>query len=234
MNIRKVGVVFLMMMLSITTVFAQKTVEQMTNVRPIPPYIPQYAAHYMYEQHNTYSNIKETVQQMGGTAEIGVVINHSWNFRLFGTLQRTNLKNHDGYTGDRTNQIARTLGADTTIDWTTDDVEYKWTQVTDSLVDGRSKSTPSFFGGFELNWLPTDKWTFTSTGYGFSKQTYIHQYGYFDIKPKMLVNLRVAYKFTRNSSVFMTVNNIFDSTSQEFGFMDKTGALWFWGVNVKF
>ncbi len=197
-------------------------------------FVPPYSNHYTYEQHNTYSNIKETSQQIGATAEIGVVINRAWNFRLFGTLQQTELKDHSGYTGNRTGHMAAGATNDPNVDWTTDDVPYTWAQVTDSLVNGNNKATPSFYGGFEVNWLPTDKWTITSTGYGFSKQTYIHQYGTFDIDPKLLVNLRVAYKFTRNSSVFVNVNNIFNSKSQEFGFMDKTSAQWYWGMRIEF
>lgn len=189
---------------------------------------------YSYQQHNTYANIKETSQQYGATAEIGVVINRAWNFRFFGTLQQTDLKDHSGYSGARTGHMANEAMKDPSIDWSTDDVTYTWAQVTDSLVNGKSKATPKFFGGFEINWLPTDKWTISSTGYGYTKQTFIHQYGTFDISAKMLVNLRVAYNFTRNSSVFMNVNNIFDARSQEFGFMDKTGAQWYWGVRVKF
>ena len=221
---------------------------KMTNVRAVPnPYydpsdpqfgpeymIPPNAAHYTYEQHNIYQNIKEVAKQTGATAEIGVVINRAWNFRLFGTLQQTNLENHSGYNGMRVKTMENAAKSDPSVNWTTDNINWTWAQVTDSLVNTNNKATPSFYGGFELNWLPTDKWTITSTGYGFSKQTFTHQYGSFDIKSKMLVNLRVSYKFTRNSSVFMTVNNIFDSTSQEFGFMDKTGAVWYWGVNVKF
>jgi iron complex outermembrane receptor protein len=212
---------------------------RITNVRPYPSTppmepIPQYAFHYIYEQHNTYENIAEIIRQYGATAEIGVVVNSAWNFRFFGTLQQTNIKNHSGYTGRRTGHMKEEAEKNPATDWTTDDVSYSWEQVTDSLVNSKGKATPNFFGGFEINWLPADKWTVTSTGYGFSKQTYIHQYGPFDIAAKMLVNLRVAYGFAKNSSVFMTVNNIFNATSPEFGFMDKTGAQWHWGVRVKF
>ncbi len=186
---------------------------------------------YPYERHQTYDNVKETSQQYGATAEVGVVINQYVNFRLFGTYQYTKLKNHDDYTIDA--KVARV----------TEYVEQNpsiWNQELDisdipaNLVNTTNKATPSFYGGFEFNWLPTSNWTITSTGYGFSKQTYIHQYGTFDIKAKMLVNLRVAYQFMRSSSIFMNVNNIFNSTSQEFGFMDKTGAQWYWGVHVEF
>ncbi len=189
---------------------------------------------YTYAQHNTYSNIKETSQQIGATAEVGVVINRAWNFRLFGTLQQTDLKNHSTYTGNRTAHMADGATNDPNVDWSTDDVTYTWDQVADNFVDGNNEATPTFYGGYELNWLPSDKWSFTSTGYGFTKQTYVHQYGTFDIPAKMLVNLRAAYKFGKNSSFFMSVNNIFNSESHEFGFMDKTEAIWYWGLRIGF
>ncbi len=189
---------------------------------------------YAYYQHNTYQNIKETSRQIGATAEVGVVVNKNVNFRLFGTLQKTDLKDHDAYTGNKTTAMKDVAYTFPASEWADDEVDVQWNQVKPNYVDSVNVATPSFYGGFEVNWLPTDKWTITSTGYGFSKQTYVHQYGTFDIDPKLLMNLRVAYKFAKSSSIFMSVNNIFNSKSQEFGFMDRTGAQWYWGVRVAF
>ncbi len=186
---------------------------------------------YPYERHQTYNNVKETSQQYGATAEIGVVINQYLNFRLFGTYQYTELKKHDVLTADEKSDLADAYIAGKPGIWSDNTAI---SNIRDSLVNTTNKATPSFYGGFEVNWLPTSDWTITSTGYGFSKQTLIHEYGSFDIKAKMLVNLRVAYQFMRSCSVFMNVNNIFNSKSQEFGFMDKTGAQWYWGVHVEF
>ena len=187
---------------------------------------------YPYYRHQTYMNIKETSEQFGITAEIGAVVSKYVNFRLFGTYQHTNLKNHNNISVDEKSDIlSNEINAAAPGSWSDEMVR---TDIPAEYINTTSKATPSFYGGYELNWLPTDKWTFTTTGYGFTKQTYFHQHGSFDIKSKMLVNLRVAYKFTRNSSIFMSANNIFNATSQEFGFMDKTGATWYWGMNVKF
>jgi iron complex outermembrane receptor protein len=198
---------------------------------PYPPQITQVSGlPYPYERHQTYNNIKETSQQYGVTAEFGVVVNQKVNFRLFATYQHTNLKNHDSIKVDQKVELISESVANPAT-WSD---EMTVTEIPTSFIDTDSKATPSLYGGFEINWLPTDKWTFTSTGYGYTKQTFIHQYGTFHIKAKMLVNLRVAYRFAKSCSVFMNVNNIFDSKSQEFGFMDKTGVQWYWGAQIKF
>ncbi len=186
---------------------------------------------YPYERHQSYMNVKETSQQYGVTAEVGVVINQNVNFRLFGTYQYTELKNHDNYTIDTKVAMVDGYVENNPSIWNENLVI---TDIPEDLEDITNKTTPSFYGGFEVNWLPTSNWTITSTGYGFTKQTYVHEFGSTDIKAKMLVNMRVAYQFMRSCSVFMNVNNIFNSTSKEFGFMDKTGAQWFWGVHVEF
>lgn len=187
---------------------------------------------YPYERHQTYNNVKETSQQYGATAEVGVVINKNVNFRLFGTWQYTKLKEHDRLTAEeKVNRVSGKINAAGSSTWTDEMIV---TDIPVELIDTENKATPSFYGGYEVNWLPADKWTITSTGYGYTRQTYIHQFGTFNIKAKMLVNMRIAYQFLRSSSVFMNVNNIFNSKSQEFGFMDKTGAQWYWGVHVEF
>ncbi len=189
---------------------------------------------YPYERHQTYKNVKETSQQYGVTAEVGVVLSRNVNFRLFGTLQKTDLKDHDDLNvEEKMAEIQKQLTVQYP-DPTTRPDDITITNIPTDYINTESKATPSFYGGYEVNWLPADKWTITSTGYGYTKQTFIHQYGTFDIKAKMLVNLRVAYKFMRTSSIFMNVNNIFNSKSQEFGFMDRTGAQWYWGLHVEF
>ena len=203
----------------------------------------------IYNRHFTYNNIKEVSHQYGATVEAGVVVNRKVNFRLFGTLQQTNLKNHDEMTNEEKAdgmyvEASKNWPAGGAANWvafpTPADNAYSLSQesyhefIPENLINTTNKMTPAFYGGFEINYLPIDKISITSTGYGFTKQTYIHQFGAYDISSKMLVNMRVAYRFLQNSSVFMTVNNIFNSKSTEFGFMDKTGAMWFWGVNMKF
>ncbi len=201
-----------------------------------PPQLVPYAnLIYPYERHQTYKNVKETSQQYGVTAEVGVVLSRSVNFRLFGTLQKTDLKNHDNLNVE---EKMGKMQIQLTKDYPDPETRPKdfppITLIPTDYIDTESKATPSFYGGFEINWLPADKWTITSTGYGYTKQTFIHQYGTFDIASKMLVNLRLAYKFAKTSSIFMNVNNIFNSKSQEFGFMDITGSQWYWGVHIEF
>ena len=197
----------------------------------------------LWNAHYSVKNLKSESRQYGVTAEIGVVVNKKLNLRMFGTLQTTDLKNHDDMSNEE--KIDRKYD-EVSAQWNADGVSWanpvrameyaavSHTDIPERLINTNNKMTPSFYGGFEVNYVPVDKLSITSTAYGFTKQTFIHAYGTYDIPSKMLVNLRVAYKFMRTNSVFMTANNIFNSKTTEFGFMDKTGIQLYWGVSLSF
>ncbi|MDR2848051.1 MAG: TonB-dependent receptor, partial [Bacteroidales bacterium] len=54
------------------------------------------------------------------------------------------------------------------------------------------------------------------------------------VKSKMLLNANLSYQFMDNANLSFAVNNILNSTSPEFGFMDTVGTQWYVGFNFKF
>ncbi len=56
----------------------------------------------------------------------------------------------------------------------------------------------------------------------------------YTIQPKILMNLKVSYKFWKENSVFVNARNLLNSKSREFAYLDKVGGLYLVGVSLKF
>ncbi|MDR2040288.1 MAG: TonB-dependent receptor [Bacteroidales bacterium] len=200
---------------------------------------PQVLRFYPYLMDFSFENISDKQEQTGGTIEIGVVANKQLSFRLWGTLQHTEIRKHN-----RNSSTMMKLGevfAAAVIsgrlnDYKVDDNDYRFldTDLTTDLVSVKSESTPSFYGGYEMTWKIGKKVSLFSNGYGFTEQSYANQFYSADIKSKMLINAKIGYHFVENATLSLSVNNILNATSQEYGFMDKVGTQWYLGFNVKF
>ncbi|MDR1667087.1 MAG: TonB-dependent receptor plug domain-containing protein [Bacteroidales bacterium] len=103
-----------------------------------------------------------------------------------------------------------------------------------AYVNIKSKQTPAFYGGCEINWRFAEKFLLFVSGYGFSQHSYSNQFLTTNISGKFLLNAKIAYTVTDNASIAFSVNNILHSTSQEFGFMDPVGTQGYATFNFKF
>ncbi|HEX3009928.1 MAG TPA: hypothetical protein VHO90_20170, partial [Bacteroidales bacterium] len=56
----------------------------------------------------------------------------------------------------------------------------------------------------------------------------------YTIEPKLLLNLKVAYKFYNNCSVYVNARNLLNDDKREFAFVDKVKGLYLVGVNFNF
>jgi iron complex outermembrane receptor protein len=190
-----------------------------------------------------FRNIKEVQAQTGGTAEIGVVVNNNLNFRVWGTLQHTQIIDHNNSA-----PTLFTLGKALFSDYFFHNNQYldadgyfhiTGSDIAPEYADMKARSTPSVYGGYELNWQIAKKFSFFSNGYGFTKQTYTNQFTPTEtlaahISSKMLFNGKISYHFIEKATISISVNNILNDTSQEFGFMDSVGTQWYLGFNCKF
>lgn len=98
----------------------------------------------------------------------------------------------------------------------------------------KHKSTPSFYGGFSVNYVPIDKLNVYASGYYYSKQTFTNSNGTFDIDQKFTLNCKVSYKVWKDNAVFVNARNVFGSDKQEFAWMDETKGCYLVGLDLKF
>ncbi len=56
----------------------------------------------------------------------------------------------------------------------------------------------------------------------------------YTIQPKILVNLKVSYKFWKENSVFINARNLFNNDKKEFAYLDKVGGLYMIGLSLGF
>lgn len=98
----------------------------------------------------------------------------------------------------------------------------------------KHKSTPSFYGGFSVNYAPIEKLNLFASGYFYSKQTFTNSNGTFEIDPKFTLNCKVSYKVWKDVAVFVNARNVFNSDKQEFAWMDKAKGCYLAGLDLKF
>ncbi|MDR1864304.1 MAG: TonB-dependent receptor plug domain-containing protein [Bacteroidales bacterium] len=204
--------------------------------QPVNPIVPNFL-NYKFE------NIREVQMQTGGTVELGVVVNSSLNFRFWGTVQQTSIMDHNN-NAPTLNILGNSLRWEAAYSiltsahsqYSTDgDGNYRITSddIAPDYIDMTSKATPVFYGGYEMNWQFAKRFSFFSNGYGFTQHSFSNQFFTPDISGKMLVNGKISCLFVENATIFLSVNNILNQTSPEFGFMDRVGTQWYLGLNIK-
>ncbi|MBR6082104.1 MAG: TonB-dependent receptor plug domain-containing protein [Salinivirgaceae bacterium] len=96
------------------------------------------------------------------------------------------------------------------------------------------KATPSFFGGFSLNYTPIEKLNIYASGNFYSKQTYKTSNGTFEVDPKFTMNCKISYKVWKDNAVFVNARNAFGDKKREFAWMDETKGYYLLGFDIKF
>jgi iron complex outermembrane receptor protein len=104
------------------------------------------------------------------------------------------------------------------------------------------KSSPSVFGGFTINYVPTSKININLNGYYYSKQTYHHLSnvlfndgirGIDTIGAKLLINLTASYEVAKGLHVFVSGKNLLNNKSREFFRADEVPLRVMAGVNFE-
>jgi iron complex outermembrane receptor protein len=111
----------------------------------------------------------------------------------------------------------------------------------DSLVNVTHKATPSFYGGFVVDYTLNNKLSFNTSAYFYGEQEYWHNRiadapdeSVYTVKTKVILNLKVNYKFTPNASVFFNARNLLNDDKNEFAYLDKIKGLYLVGLNIAF
>lgn len=114
----------------------------------------------------------------------------------------------------------------------------------DSLENTTNKATPSFYGGFAVDFSPNAKLNIYTSAYYFSsneiytnskdKSDNKNAQEYYQIDPKFLLNLKVGYKVWRNCSVFVNARNALNTSQREFAYMEAIKGTYLIGTNINF
>ncbi len=221
----------------------------------------------------SYHNFDMTTVQQGITTNISVALNKELNFRLFGTLQETKINNFYNRTiwQDFSTMISKPLAADgaaitptVTINGNVVPNPYfnatrfgeinanknqQYSSKTDfasaDTIDTYNKSTPTFYGGLSIDYMPTDKLSIFATAYFYSSQTIMMNKvdvadalgasDMYKVKAKMIPTIKISYKVWKENSVYVNARNFIPSNdSKEFAYTDRIGATYLVGVNFSF
>ena len=191
-----------------------------------------------YRTHLSYQNLDVTSVQLGVTAHIKIALSDKATVRLFGTLQKSELNDYYPFSTDQlitemiTDIVVTNYGPLLAGGTTPGPITYG--TLPDKLVDVENESTPTFFGGFEVNYTPAPKLNINMNTYYYTSQKYKHKHGDFDIEAKTIINAKLMYNFWRENSIYFNVRNLIGNDSQEFGFLDKIGRKYLIGLNLKF
>lgn len=182
-----------------------------------------------------FENYDLTAQQFGAGFTFNYDFDNKFSAKIYGTYQNTILsgrKNIDFITtsiqiSDLTPEKIQTTKVSTVMNPT------QWSE----------DLTPSFFGGFLLNYKTGNKWNFSTDAYVYTNQNF-DNYNYyklldetsieeakveFDIHSNIILNAKATYRINKNTTSFTTIKNILGN-HYEFGFADQIGTLFLIGL----
>ncbi|PLX14929.1 MAG: hypothetical protein C0599_17850, partial [Salinivirgaceae bacterium] len=114
----------------------------------------------------------------------------------------------------------------------------------EAFEDIKNEWTPSFYGGFMVNYAPIKKVNVNLSGYFYGEQTY-SRYFYNNatlqhttmsttLDPNIIINAKVAYRVTDNFSVYINARNLLSHGNTEMAYNDKIKGLYMGGVSFNF
>jgi iron complex outermembrane receptor protein len=155
----------------------------------------------------TKENLPLVSKQMGINTSIETVLFKHFHAKLFGSLQQTNLDKVTSYY-DLSDTLIVVVQNDSKI----------------------HKSTPSFTGGFNINYTGDSKISANTDVYFISSQNVFTYDGMRAINPKAIVNLKIGYNFWGDHQIFINARNLFHNNDYEFLFADQVGSEFLLGL----
>jgi iron complex outermembrane receptor protein len=188
-----------------------------------------------------YGNYDIAALQKGATASVQWKPMNTLTFKVFGTIQDTRLMGNTSVKFD-TLQRMGVIAFDPVNQTLTLSENIKITP-----TNYNTKSTPTFFGGFEMNYSPFEKINLNINGYYMTRQTFTGlSYEDFsgdregnmenfdrNIVPNIILNSKITYNPRSKISVYLSARNVFGK-HREFGFADNIGSLYMAGVSYNF
>ncbi|WP_299385415.1 TonB-dependent siderophore receptor [uncultured Lacinutrix sp.] len=186
-----------------------------------------------------FENYNLNASQYGIGFTLDYDFNDKFRAKVFGNYQKTNISGRKNIDVELTNiQFEVNDTGDvltTTLSNTTNPTQ--WSE----------EATPSFFGGFTINYKPNNKWSFNTDGYIYSQHEFA-SYNYYqindlenlekdksqmDIKTNLILNAKTSYQLNKHATINLTAKNLFGK-HREYGFADNIGSLFFVGLQWKY
>lgn len=106
-------------------------------------------------------------------------------------------------------------------------------QTFNELIQQRFQSTPQFYGGAQINYTGLlGRLNLNAQAYFYENYQLETQYRTLTLPAKTLLNVKVSYKIWKENSIFLNVRNALNSSSREFIFADRIGALYLAGLKI--
>jgi len=161
-----------------------------------------------------FANLPVKAYQGIFTVTLNFTPNSRFNAKLFGSLQRTELK-------DFTPSLSNI----------------------DETVDIQHKNTPTLYGGAIFNYIPAKKWNINTNVYYYTGYTYDRQAtalssgdsfdGIADVSGKILFNVKASYQIAKGLSLYVNARNLFNNDDAEFAFTDIIKSTFLAGMNFE-
>jgi len=106
-----------------------------------------------------------------------------------------------------------------------------------NTIDEEHKSTPNFYGGFYLNWIPIDKLNINLNTYFMSEYTIYHANDLFsdtdigDMGNSFLLNAKVSYQVLDDLKIYVNARNVFSGNQPQFYGTDVVKPMILGGVS---
>jgi|GEM_PF-422849 len=155
----------------------------------------------------TFQNLKLIAKQYGITTSFNFT-SRIFQGKLFGTLQKTDLENHNE--------------------------NFLMNPTSDDLKDLEHVYTPKFYGGAYLNFNFIKNLNININPYFYTSQTYKHTNGTYEINSKLILNGMISYDVTEKLMVYFDARNALNNKDKEFGFSDDIGGLYMLGLRVEY
>lgn len=185
-----------------------------------------------------YQNIDMKSKQMGVSVNIAIQPMNNLLIKLFGTYQKTTLDHvlkdiSSLYVADPTGTLPIPVAAT------------PYENLPDEAFENRENEwTPTFYGGFMINYAPVSKLNINTSAYFYDKQVYSRyfydattlQHRTIEAKQKanIILSAKVAYRVNENTSVYVNARNLADHGQTEIPYNDKIRGLYLVGINFSF
>lgn len=171
-------------------------------------------------QQSKYEDTDIQIKQLGTTISVEVLL-PKLSFKPFITLQKSNLINFSPFYV--TPEVNKLKNINTTI-------------------DTAHVATPSYFGGFTLNYQLSKKINVYLNPYIFGQSTYFYLKGIrnpnepqylADIPAQMLLNIKASYQIDKRLNLFVNIRNLFSNNNYQHFHTDRMQPLYLLGFNFE-
>ncbi len=182
-------------------------------------------------------NIKP--EQLGGTFSVFAKPIKNLSMHLFVTIQQTKVYNHYDSTGYKSYIKAPGMSNHIYVKGESANViDSKKDADNNAYKDFTHKATPTFYGGFNINYKPINKLNININGYFYGKQTFSIAQGngkdrvVEDIKSNFITNATVSYEVYKGIDIFINARNLTGANKRQFAITDKIGTVILGGLKM--